>query len=134
MRSCAQPKIFLFAPARRLFYSNGIENRSATPPREVDAHIALLTLGDGGRAFQQIVRGFEPTAEKERLYLDGLREAGWPARILWGRDDPALGEEDRRAIEAALGVEATVLPAKHFLQEDQAPAVVDAIADLARSG
>src|SRR5437764_2413331 len=109
-----------------LFYANGIENRSATPAREVDAHIALLTRGDGGRAFQQIVRGFEPTAEKERLYLDGLREADWPARILWGRDDPALGENDRRPIEAALGVESTVLPAKHFLQEDQAPAVAEA--------
>ena len=34
-------------------------------------------------------------------------------------------------IEEALGVEATILPAKHFLQEDQAPAVAGAIADLA---
>src|SRR3954452_11724207 len=55
--------------ARWLFYLQGIGDRSATPAREVDAHIALLTLGDGGRAFQQIVRGFEATTEKERLYL-----------------------------------------------------------------
>jgi haloalkane dehalogenase len=120
--------------ARWLFYSNGIGNRSATPAADVDAYFALLRRGDGGRAFQRIVRGFEPTAEKERLYLGALREAGWPAGILWGDADPALGEEDRRPIEKALGVEATVVPAKHFLQEDQAPAVADAIAGVAASG
>jgi haloalkane dehalogenase len=120
--------------ARWLFYSNGIADRSATPSYEVDAHFALLRRGDGGRAFQQIARGFEPTEEKQRLYMGALREAGWPAGILWGRDDPALGEADRRPIEAALNVEATVLPAKHFLQEDRAPEVAETIAKVAVSG
>ncbi len=119
--------------ARWLFYANGIANRAATPAEEVDAHIELIRLGDGGRGLQRIIRGFEPTAEKQRLYLDGIREAGWPARILWGERDPALGADDRRPIEQALGIDATILPAKHFLQEDQAPAVADAIAGLARS-
>lgn len=117
--------------ARWLFYANGIADRSATPEAEVDAYFALLRRDDGGRAFQRIIRGFEPTAEKEGLYLDALREAGWPARILWGDRDPALGEEDRRPIEAALGVEAKVVSARHFLQEDQAPAVAEAIAEVA---
>jgi haloalkane dehalogenase len=119
--------------ARWLFYSNGIGDRSATSAAEVDAYFTLLRGDDGGRAFQRIVRGFEPTAEKERLYLGALREAGWPARVLWGSDDPALGEHDRREIERALDVEATVVPAKHFLQEDQAPAVAETIAGLAGS-
>lgn len=119
--------------ARWLFYSNGIRDRSATPPAEVDAYFALLRREDGGRAFRRIIRGFEPTPEKERLYLDGLRDASWPARIVWGDGDPALGEEDRQPIEEALGVEAEIVPARHFLQEDQAPAVADAIAGLARS-
>jgi haloalkane dehalogenase len=119
--------------ARWLFYMQGIQDRSATPAHEVDAHLALLHRGDGGRAFQRIVRGFEATAEKQHLYLGGMREAGWPAQILWGENDPALGADQRNAIEEALGVEATVLPAKHFLQEDQAPAVADAIAGLAAS-
>ena len=119
--------------ARWLFYMQGIANRSATPAHEVDAHLALLTRGDGGRAFQRIVRGFEPTAEKERLYMEGLRDSNWPSRVLWGRDDPALDLDQRDVIAAALGVEPTTLPAKHFLQEDQAPAVATAIAELARS-
>jgi haloalkane dehalogenase len=117
--------------ARWLFYLQGIADRSATPAHEVDAHIALLHRDGGGRSFRQIVRGFELTAEKERFYTEGVREAGWPATILWGDRDPALGDDRRRAIEAALGVKARVIPAKHFLQEDQAPAVADAIAAVA---
>jgi haloalkane dehalogenase len=120
--------------ARWLFYMQGIADRSATLAHEVDAHLALLHRGDGGRAFQRIVRGFEANAEKERLYLDGLRGAGWPAQVIWASDDPALGADQRDAIAGALGVQPTVLPAKHFLQEDQAPAVADAIASLAGSG
>jgi hypothetical protein len=77
------------------------------------------------------VRGFELTEEKERFYTEGLREAGWPASILWAEDDPALGPDRRSAIEDALGIEAEVIPGKHFLQEDQAPAVAETIAALA---
>jgi haloalkane dehalogenase len=117
--------------ARWLFYLQGIADRTATPAHEIDAHIALLHSDGGGRSFRQIVRGFELTEEKERFYVDGLREAGWPASIVWGERDPALGAERRRVIEEVLGVEATILPAKHFLQEDQAESVVEEIALLA---
>ena len=117
--------------ARWLFYLQGIADRAATPGHEVDAHIALLHRDGGGRSFRRVVRGFERTAEKERFYLDGLREAGWPATILWGERDPALGPDRRRAVEDALDIKARLVPAKHFLQEDQAPAVADAIASVA---
>ena len=119
--------------ARWLFYLQGIADRSATPKHEVDAHIALLHRGDGGRAFRRIVRGFEPTAEKERLYLGGLREAEWPSQVIWGSDDPALGADQRDAIAAALRVEPRILRAKHFLQEDRSPELAEAIAALAAS-
>jgi haloalkane dehalogenase len=120
--------------ARWLFYMQGIGERSATPAHEVDAHIALLHRDGGGSSFRKIVRGFELTEEKERFYGNGLRQAGWPATILWADRDPALGEDRRRAFEDALGIEAKVISAKHFLQEDQAPAVADAIAGVAESG
>ena len=117
--------------ARWLFYLQGIGERASTPASEVDAHIALLHRDGGGRSFRQIVRGFELTEERERFYMDGLREAGWPAAILWADRDPALGEDRRRAFEDVLGIEAKVISAKHFLQEDQAPAVAGAIAGVA---
>ncbi|MGA9371899.1 MAG: alpha/beta fold hydrolase [Solirubrobacterales bacterium] len=119
--------------ARWLFYLQGIADRSSTPPHEVDAHIALLHRDGGGRSFRQIVRGFELTEERERFYVDGLRAAGWPASIVWGERDPALGTERRQVFEETLGIEAKMLPAKHFPQEDQAPAVAGAIAGLAGS-
>src|SRR3954449_1080431 len=119
--------------ARWLFYLQGIGDRSATPAHEVDAHIALLHRDGGGNTFRKIVRGFELTEDRERFYIDGLREARWPATILWADRDPALGEDRRRVFEDVLGVQAKVVPAKHFLQEDQAPAVADAIALVAAS-
>jgi len=120
--------------ARWLFYMQGIGDRRATPAHEVDAHVALLHRDGGGHTFRKIVRGFELTEEKERFYTEGLREAGWPATILWADRDPALGEDRRRAFERALGVEAEVVSAKHFLQEDRAPAVADAVARIAAAG
>jgi haloalkane dehalogenase len=117
--------------ARWLFYLQGIGDRSATPAHEVDAHFALLHRDGGGRSFRKVIRGFELTEEKERFYTEGLRQAKWPATILWADRDPALGEDRRRVFEDALDMEAKVISAKHFLQEDQAPAVAEAIASVA---
>ena len=53
--------------------------------------------------------------------------------MVWGADDPALpleahGEQARRAA----GVdEIHALPAKHFLQEDQAPEIAERVAQIA---
>jgi haloalkane dehalogenase len=120
--------------ARWLFYMQGIGDRSATPAHEVDAHIALLHRDHGGSSFRKIVRGFELTEEKERFYVEGLTDVGWPTTILWADRDPALGEERRRVFEDVLALEAKVISAKHFLQEDRAPAVADTIAELAAPG
>ena len=90
----------------------------------------------GGRAFLKIMRGFERTREKRDLYAGVLRDGRHPVQIVWGADDPALtlgrhGEEARRA--AGLD-EIHTVPAKHFLQEDQAPAIAERVAALARRG
>jgi pimeloyl-ACP methyl ester carboxylesterase len=97
----------------------------------VDAYYALLKRDDRGRAFLRIMRGFELTEEKERFFRDGLARRKYPAQVVWGEDDPALGPNRRRAVEEALGETASLLPAKHFLQEDQAPALAAAVAKLA---
>jgi pimeloyl-ACP methyl ester carboxylesterase len=116
---------------RQLFYLQGVKDRSAVPPAEVDAYYALLKRDDRGRAFLRIMRGFELTEEKERFFRDGLARRKYPAQVVWGEDDPALGPNRRRAVEEALGETASLLPAKHFLQEDQAPALAAAVAKLA---
>lgn len=118
---------------RELFYRVGIEDRVAVSPEEVDAHFHLLKSTDGGRAFLRIMRGFERTPEKARLYRSALRATRYPVQIVWGADDPAL-TLDRHAEEArrAAGLdEAHTLPARHFLQEDQAGAIARRVAELA---
>jgi pimeloyl-ACP methyl ester carboxylesterase len=115
-----------------LFYLQGIADRAAVPRAEVLAHIELLRRGDDGEAFLKIMRGFELTAAKERFFFAGLAERPYPAQVVWGERDPALGAERPREVKRALRVEQeTLLPAKHFLQEDQAPAVASAVAALA---
>jgi pimeloyl-ACP methyl ester carboxylesterase len=120
----------LFVALMRL---QGIANMAAVPREELLAHFRLIRRGDGGRAFLKIMRGFELTAEKERFLRDGLAARTYPAQVAWGADDPALplatrGEE----VRAALGVDEVVpIPAKHFLQEDQAPAVAERIRSIA---
>jgi haloalkane dehalogenase len=116
----------------QLMYLQGIGDRRATPKEEVYAYVDLLKREDGGRAFLKIMRGFERTAEKQRLYARTVRDTPYPVQIVWGADDPALkvsvhGEQARRA--AGLD-EIHTVPAKHFLQEDQAPAVAAHVASL----
>lgn len=117
----------------QVFYLEGIADRGAVPRPEVESHHALLMREDRGRAFLKIMRGFELTEEKERFFFEGLADHPYPAQVVWGRRDRALNAERRAEVQRALGVEnATLLPAKHFLQEDQPRAVAAAIASLAR--
>jgi pimeloyl-ACP methyl ester carboxylesterase len=124
----------LTKPAFRILWNlQVIGDRSATPKEEVYAYVDLLKRGDGGKAFLKIVRGFERTREKRDLYVGALNGVPYPVQVVWGADDPALplerqGEEARRA--AGLD-EIHALPAKHFLQEDQAPAIAERVAAVA---
>jgi pimeloyl-ACP methyl ester carboxylesterase len=114
-----------------IFYLVGVADRAAVPRADIYAHIALLRLRDRGRAFLKIMRGFELTEDKERFFHHGLGERTYPARIVWGERDKALGDQ-LEPCQRALGLDdAILLPAKHFLQEDQATEVGEAIADLA---
>ena len=105
---------------------------SPVPGDELDAYVELLKRGDGGRAFLQIMAGFERTPAFEAGILGVLRDRAFPAQVLWGRDDPALpmavhGEE----VRAALGVQAlTPLPGRHFIAEDAPAEIAAAIVRL----
>jgi len=124
----------LTKPAFRMVMRlQGVEDMSAVSPAELDAYLDLLRREDGGAAFLRIMRGFERTAEKSALYASALRDVPYPVQIVWGDRDPALklriqGEQARRIA----GLEAIHrVPAKHFLQEDQAAAIAERISLLA---
>jgi haloalkane dehalogenase len=117
-------------PASRwIFRHHGLADRGAMTDAEIDVYATLLKREDRGRAFLRIMRGFELTDAKQRFLYEGLAGRPYPAQVVWGRDDPALGEKRRLAVQRALGVERpALLPGRHFLQEDQAPAVAEALA------
>jgi pimeloyl-ACP methyl ester carboxylesterase len=120
---------------RGLFHLTGIKDHRAVPAAEIDAHLLLLKRVDGGASFLRIMSGFERTPAKRELYARALR-GPYPVQVVWGAHDPALrievhGEQARRAASLP---EIHRLPAKHFLQEDQAPAVAERVAALVRGG
>jgi pimeloyl-ACP methyl ester carboxylesterase len=118
---------------RTLMRLQGIADMNATSKAELDSWVDVLKRADGGRAFLKIMRGFERTRAKRQLYAGALRDVPYPVQVVWGEKDPALklerhGEDVRRI--AGLD-EIHTVPAKHFLQEDQAPAVAERVAALA---
>jgi len=123
----------LTKPAFRLLMRRqGVQNPAAIPPAEIDAYLDLLHTGDGGQAFLKIMRGFERTRAKRDLYHRVLGDRRYPVQIVWGAHDPALKlTTEGQAARRAAGLEKIhTLPAKHFLQEDQAPAVAEHIARI----
>lgn len=118
---------------RALMGLQAIGDRTAVSNDELDAYVDLLKRGDGGRAFLKIMRGFERTREKQELYERVLGADRYPVQVVWGADDPTLRlEKQGEAARRAAGLEAIhELPAKHFPQEDQAPAIADQVAEIA---
>jgi pimeloyl-ACP methyl ester carboxylesterase len=74
---------------RQLMSMQGVADMSAVSKAEIDAYLGLLKREDGGRAFLQIMRNFETTAEKQTLYRSTLRDVPYPVQVIWDEDDPA---------------------------------------------
>ena len=113
-----------------LFRAQGVADRRAVSTAEIYAHRELLVRGDRGRAFLRIMRGFELTEAKRELLWAGLAKRSYPARIIWGELDPALGLDQLEIAKQVVGVsDPELLRAKHFLQEDKARELAYSIAD-----
>lgn len=113
-----------------IMYYFGVENRKAVARDDLMAYVRLLKRDDGGKAFLQIMRGFERTAAKQALYVDTLHAADYPIRVVWGARDPAIPLRDQavKIAEELGGLPVRALPGRHFFQEDCAPQIADEIA------
>lgn len=116
-----------------LMWAIGVKDREALSAAEIGVYARQLKLDDGGKAFLKIMRGFEPTAEKERKYVDLVGEAEFPVEIVWGANDPALpvkrfGGQARRI---SPGATFTSVRGRHFLQEEQPDVIAERIAAAA---
>ncbi|MCP9237836.1 alpha/beta fold hydrolase [Lewinella sp. JB7] len=108
----------------------GVADADQIPKEESNAYVDLLKRDDGGKAFLRIMRNFADTdAFRDRCYR-AVRNVPYPVQAIWGSEDPALtyeryGEEIKRI--AGLS-HIHQVPGKHFLQEDNAPAIAAQIA------
>ncbi|HEY9303292.1 MAG TPA: alpha/beta fold hydrolase [Mycobacterium sp.] len=127
LKSVQLPGIFV-----ALMKAVGVTRR--VPTAEIACYVPLLLGDDGGRAFLQIMRGFELTADKQRHYLAALRDKPYPAQIVWGVRDRMLSWR-RYGVQAQLAAglldDAILLPGKHFVQEDFPEEIADAVYRLA---
>jgi pimeloyl-ACP methyl ester carboxylesterase len=121
---------FLFV---QLMYLQGIKNKKAVSRDEILVHLRLLRKTDRGKAFLKIMKGFEHTKAKTALIAKAIQDVPYPIQIIWGKDDPAIPvKKQGEYIRKLAGLEEIKLvDAKHFLQEDQAEAIVTEIVGLA---
>lgn len=109
----------------------GIYDQRAVDDAELAAHLVLLRRTDHGSAFLKIMRNFETTVAKEELYREILADPSRPRQVLWGVHDRALPSSTHGADIAALtGSPLMALPGRHFVQEDNAAAIADAVAAI----
>jgi len=114
---------------RQLMRVQGIGDMVAVSKVELGAYVDLLKGDDRGRAFLKIMRSFELTRAKRDQYVGLLGSGAFPIQVVWGEGDPALRIETHgEAARRAAGLKTIVrLPGKHFLQEDQAPAIAEQV-------
>ena len=128
LKSMQLPGIFV-----ALMRTLGVTRR--VPTDEIACYVPLLLGDDGGRAFLQIMRGFEATADKQRHYLAALRSKPYPVQVVWGVLDRLLTWR-RYGVQAQLAAgldDAILLPGKHFVQEDCPDEIAEAVHRLARA-
>jgi len=114
----------------------GVADRSALTRAETDAY-RLLALGDDdGAGYLNIMRSVRNSGTGPSSYRDVVdtTRVPYPVQVVWGTRDPILTLR-RRGLEmlAATGLDRmTAVPGKHFIQEDCAPAIADAVERVAR--
>jgi pimeloyl-ACP methyl ester carboxylesterase len=121
---------------RTMLYRVGILDRTAVPVAEVDAYRKLAMGTDAGAAYLRIMRGLHTAPGGLGDYRTVLDAASvpYPVQLIWGAEDPILRLRSFgwAALHATGLKHLTALPARHFLHEDQAPAVAELVADHAR--
>jgi pimeloyl-ACP methyl ester carboxylesterase len=119
---------------RNLLLRVGILDASTVSTAELEAYRVLALGSDGGAGYLRIMRELSGTGGP-RDYTKVVNAATnhYPVQVIWGAADPILRlRRHGMAAVTATGLRSlAALPARHYLQEDQAPAVAELIADLA---
>ena len=112
----------------------GVWDRSVLSTAEVLAWRDLALGDNDGASYLAIMRNVRDGHEAGRwASIVDSRTAAYPIRIVWGGHDPMLSlrRYGWKMLEASGLPSMTIVPGRHFLQEDNAPAVAAAIAENA---
>jgi hypothetical protein len=114
----------------------GVSDMSAVPEAELDAWRVLALGADGGAGYLRIMRSLRPSHRDAHAgFADVLdsRRTAYPVSVVWGALDPILSlRRQGLAILRATGLDSmSVVPGKHYLQEDNAPEVARLVAATA---
>jgi len=119
----------LFGPIMR---ARGVKHREAASRAMVESYLWLLQHNDGHQPFLDIMAGFDLSESHGRFLEEGLRDLGVPMQLVWGEHEIAIPKHQLQHIQRALPLERErFVDARHFLQEDQAAACSEAVADFA---
>ena len=120
---------------RELLYRVGIQDRSATPPEEVDVYRELVLREDNGRAYLHLMRNLDHTRKAGIDYTPVVdtRRVPYPVQVIWSADDLTLPlRRHGWKARAATGLPTIqTLPGKHYFQEDRAPEIAAMVAEFA---
>ncbi len=122
---------------RRMLYGVGVADRSSLSMPEILAWRDLALGSNEGATYLEIMRHVREGHESGRYAsVVDAKAVDYPVRIVWGGLDPMLSLRrfGWRVLAASRLPSMTVLPAKHFLQEDCAPELAALIAENAASG
>jgi haloalkane dehalogenase len=114
---------------RALMRRVGILDHAAVPVAEIDAYRDLALGDDGGAGYLRIMRRLRDSAHDYRDVVHAPT-VPYPVQVVWGANDPALRLKKFgwTALRATGLPTLSALPARHFLQEDQAPAIATLVA------
>jgi pimeloyl-ACP methyl ester carboxylesterase len=114
---------------RRIFRAVGVADQGAISDGDIDAYRELVLREDDGAAYLRIMANLRRGHGDYRAVVDS-RSTPYPVQVVWGTKDPVLPfrRHGWRARDAAHVPAICALPAKHYLQEEQAPAISELVA------
>lgn len=115
-----------------MFNKMGVNDSSNIPTNEINAHIDILKMKDGGDAFLKIMKSFEDSEEFRTLCYKAVQHVPYPVQAIWGVDDPFLTLKEKGAeIKKAAGLlEIHELSSRHFLQEEKPLEIVKKLVEI----
>ena len=119
---------------RLMMHRVGVADRSSLSNAEMDAWRILALGPDRGAGYLRIMRNLRPGEGHEGFDdIVDTRRVPYPVSVMWGARDPilTLRRQGLGLLRATGMTSMTVVPGKHYLQEDNAPAVAALVAATA---